>query len=178
MPLNLPRPPKGGRSHDPAAAEWDRFIATLLAELERFGRQEWPAPSFLLSTPSNPTGTTATAGVMAGLAVYFTPRRSGFVEVTIAGSMLNDTNTDGVGVQLRYGTGTAPANGDAPTGSVAGQSQSSFIDTAGNTVGFSIPAALALTAGATYWFDARQNAVTGGTASLANLTVRIIELTA
>ena len=64
----------------------------------------------------NPTVTTSTVGVMMGLAGTITPVTSGAVLIIVAGDSDNATNGSGVTVVLRYGTGAAPANGDALTG--------------------------------------------------------------
>jgi hypothetical protein len=70
-----------------------------------------------VSTPANPTETTSMIGVMMGFAGTVTPTRSGKVMVMMTMQTLigGDTST----VQMRYGTGAAPVNGAALTGTVA-----------------------------------------------------------
>jgi hypothetical protein len=78
----------------------------------------------LQTSALSPAGTTSGTGVMAGLGALgavFTPVKSGTIFVTVSGSLNNNTATGGATVQIRYGTGTAPANGAALTGTVAGQ---------------------------------------------------------
>ena len=72
--------------------------------------------------PSDPTTTTSTAGVMMGLGstVSFTPTRTGKIMIILSGDTDNATNGRGVNIQMRYGTGAAPANGAALTGTTVG----------------------------------------------------------
>ena len=74
-------------------------------------------------SPSNPTGTTSLTGVMMGLAGAITPAVTGKLRFTITGSGNNSTAGDGWIVQLRYGTGAAPANGGALAGATCGQTK-------------------------------------------------------
>jgi len=54
--------------------------------------------------------------VMMGLAISFTPLYSGRVKIIIAGEASNNTAGDGFLIYAAYGTGAAPANGAAATG--------------------------------------------------------------
>lgn len=129
--------------------------------------------------PAAPTGTASTSAVMMGLgsAASITPVRTGRISFTISGQMSNTTINDGATVQLRYGTGTAPINGAAVTGTQGGNSQTFKAASAGDTSGFSIgPIIAGLTVGTPYWFDLALQAVTGGTASVAGLTVTAHEI--
>ena len=133
------------------------------------------------ATPANPTGTTNTTGVMMGLAESITPVRSGKILITISGNMTNGTTTDGAQVQIRTGTGTAPANGAALTGTAQGGLVRMLnpSDTRGGTitVPFSTNAIVSgLVAGTAVWIDAALAAITGGTASIANVSVSVVEL--
>ena len=79
------------------------------------------APIVYLQTVAvNPAGTTALGGVMAGLAGVLTPVGTGKVFVTVTGRLTNNTTNDGVFAQMQYGTGGAPANGAANTGTQVG----------------------------------------------------------
>lgn len=129
--------------------------------------------------PANPTGTTSLTAVMMGLggAASITPTRTGRIQFFISGQMVNNTNNDGATVQLRYGTGAAPANGVAVTGTQAGNSQTFTAAAANGSSGFSIcPIVSGLTIGTPYWFDAALNAVTGGTASITGITISAHEI--
>lgn len=130
-------------------------------------------------TPGNPTGTTSLTAVMMGLggAAAITPVKTGRIAFTISGQMANNTNNDGATVQLRYGTGTAPINGAAVTGTQAGNSQSFTAAAANNSSGFSIsPIVTGLTLGTPVWFDLGLQAATGGTASVTGITISAHEI--
>lgn len=114
--------------------------------------------------PSNPTGTASGAQVMAGLAGTFTPATTGNIVLTVQSSLANSTINDGCLVQIRFGTGGAPANGAAATGTAIGQQQAgtSF---AANALSAStlIAYQTGLVVSTVYWFDLGFAAVTGGT---------------
>lgn len=134
-------------------------------------------PANAFSTPANPTGTTSTTGVMMGLAGAITPKVSGTVKIWIVG----DGNNSGVGddfrVQIRYGTGSAPANAAALTGTTLGglvRGQSS----AGLEL---LPFALlgqvsGLTVATAYWVDVGLRSGSGGTATIANISMLLEEV--
>ncbi len=128
------------------------------------------------SSPSNPTGTTSTTAVMMGLAGAFTPKSTGRVLIMLSGDIKNSTSTDGATVQLAYGTGAAPANAAAATGTTVG-GKPAFVAAANNqTVPFSVQAVVSgLTLGTAIWIDAQVAAVTGGTASIENLSLSVQE---
>ena len=133
-------------------------------------------PSTSVSTPSNPTGTASLTLVHAGLAIAFTPSKTGRVCIVITGQFANSTATDGMEVNGRYGTGAAPANGAAVTGSGSGLATRGGTSDANNSlVPFNVVFWVTLTVGTAYWIDAVFNAVTGGTATLSQLSVSITE---
>lgn len=129
-------------------------------------------------TSATPTGTTSATAVMGGLGGTFaiTPGVTGRVKIEISGQMANSTINDGVTLDLRYGTGTAPANGDAVTGTLAGISQTATSLVAAQRSGFCLQAIVTgLTVGTAYWMDFSQLAVTGGTASAFGVTATAME---
>ena len=130
------------------------------------------------SSPADPSTTTSTTGLMMGLAGSYTPFQSGRVLIMISGDIDNNTVADGSQVQIRYGTGTAPANGAALTGTTAGglvKMTNGVTDTP--RMPFSLNAIVSsLTVGTAYWVDVGLAAVTGGTARIRNLSVSIIEI--
>jgi hypothetical protein len=130
------------------------------------------------STPANPASTTNLTGVMAGLAGSITPVLTGRIFLSISGSAFNNTNNDGCTITPRYGTGTAPTNGAALAGTVAGNSNG--LNTSNGSNDFGAWTAQGLVTGLTlntaYWLDVGQAIVTGGTCSLLNITVIAIEL--
>jgi len=126
--------------------------------------------------PANPAGTTSTTPVMMGLGISFTPLYSGRVKIIIAGEASNNTASDGFSISAAYGTGAAPANGAAATGTVVGNSVSGASAAANALLPFSIVAVITgLTVGTAIWLDMQLSAVTGGTASLSNLSVIVEE---
>lgn len=126
----------------------------------------------LMGTPSNPTGTTSLTGVMMGLGQLFTPGFSTRILVHISGLVANSLINDGYTIQVRYGTGTAPANGDALTGTAIGAAQSGTSLIAADKKGFSLPVIITgLTIATQYWIDISLAAVTAGTATATNISV-------
>lgn len=136
------------------------------------------APARYTATPSNPTGTSNTgAFTMAGLAGSITPTTNGNVYIAINGVTTNSTLADGCQTIIRYGTGAAPTNGAAFTGTSAGSVQYIPIIPATATIPFiNIGYVTGLSVGTAYWLDLGQIAVTGGTCSLLNITVVALEM--
>jgi hypothetical protein len=133
------------------------------------------------STPANPTGTTDTTGKMMGLAASITPAQTGRILVVISGNLSNSTATagDGAKTQIRYGTGSAPANAGALTGTTAGALVSMLLEraTASDPFPFCVNAVIvSLIIGTAYWIDLSLAAITGGTAILTNLSMSAIEI--
>jgi hypothetical protein len=133
-----------------------------------------------VSTPSDPTGTTDTTGKMAGLAVSFTPATTGRVLVTVTGDATNSGATAGQGAkaQIRYGTGSAPANAAALTGTAVGAMVTATLMRAtADLIPISLTAVITgLTLGTAVWLDLQEVALTSGTGQLKNLTVTIVEV--
>ena len=125
---------------------------------------------------ASPTGTTNTGGVMMGLAYGITPLRSGKVLLIVAGSIRNNTAGNGTSVGIRYGTGTAPGNGVALTGTFV-VLLTGFSDTANSQLPFTaIGLATGLTLGTPIWFDLSVAVVGTGTASALNVGATAFEL--
>ena len=130
------------------------------------------------STPANPASTTNLTGVMAGLAGSITPNLTGRIFLSISGTSANNTGNDGCVVTPRYGTGTAPSNGNALTGTVAGNTGGLTASNGANDFSAWTAQGLVtgLMTGTAYWLDVGEAASTGGTCSLSNITVIAIEL--
>jgi len=138
-------------------------------------------PVLTQSTPSNPTGTSNTTGLMMGLNQSITPQITGRLLVIICGNISNGTGTAGNGgkVQIRYGTGSAPANAAALTGTTAGNQVSSVLEraTANDPQCFMCMAIITgLTAATTYWIDVALAAIVAGTTSITNLSFIAMEI--
>jgi hypothetical protein len=132
----------------------------------------------LQATPSDPTGTANTsAGVMmgAGSTCSLTPSYSTRVRFEIIGNLTNTVAGAGTQPELVYGTGGAPSNGAAATGTVLGKRVNFNPPNSNNSAPFNLSGiATGLTAGTAYWFDI--NLVAGaGTASIASLSCNAME---
>lgn len=127
--------------------------------------------------PANPTGTTSLVGVMMGLGGVITPVVSGRVLVVVSGTLLNASAiADGAKTQIYYGTGGAPANGAALTGTAVGGIPQYVASTTLGKVPFSVNAIVAsLTLGTTYWIDLSLAAITGGTAAQTDVSISAME---
>lgn len=133
--------------------------------------------NFVQTSPADPTGTTSTTGVMMGLAIAFTPIKTGCMYVSISASAQNSVSTDGASGIIYFGTGTAPTNGSAITGTQLGNFNQITRFSANSTL---IPISFqgvvsGLTIGTVYWVDIAFRAITGGTANINNLSVSIFE---
>ena len=136
------------------------------------------------SQPANPTGTTNTTGVMMGLG--HSPASIGFkanlgtgaVLVTICGTIFNAGGVgDGAKVAIYAGTGAAPANGAALTGSQYSTYLQYISSTTAGKVPFSITTIITgMTPNTQYWLDLALAAITGGTATVTDIQVSAIEL--
>jgi hypothetical protein len=114
-----------------------------------------------------------------GGTVSFTPNKSGVLVVAFSGSIANSTASDGAQTGIRYGTGTAPTNGAALTGTAAGAKPKvvNNASTAALKVPFSITVVITgLTFGAAYWFDLSLARISGGTATVTDITAAIFEV--
>ena len=143
-----------------------------------WGNGVYAAIGFSVNNPSNPTATTSTTNVMMGLgstAVY-TPAQSGRLLIFGLCNAANSTSGNGINVQIRSGTGSAPSNGASDTGTARG-AQKFFTAPVNNGVtelvmfgGFST------TVGVQIWVDFAVKALTGGTATLSNCSFLFLEL--
>ena len=130
---------------------------------------------------TNPTGTAAgSPGVMMGYGVgnTITPTSSGKILVTIAGTILNSTAAKSSVTQIRYGTGTPPANGAAGTAGTALGAQPFSIDNAANGGGpFCVTGVITGAAiGTALWFDLALWSAAAGTASTWGVSITAVEL--
>lgn len=133
------------------------------------------------SSSTNPTGTSSTTGVMMGKATAFTPKAttgSGNVLINVTGDCFNVTAiADGGKIQIVTGTGTAPANGDALTGTAVGSLVTFIQSTTAEKHPFCLSAVVTgLTLGTAIWIDVSLRALTGGTATVENLTICAVEV--
>lgn len=153
------------------AGKWNAAIATSAATYQ--------------AQPADPTAPDSTAAYkMQGLAGAITPNKTGKVLVIMSGYIIGSTVTAGDGIlyQLSHGTGAAPANLAAITGTQDGAIQKY---TNGNTVvaadiaiPFSIQVVLTgLTLGTAYWLDLAAKAVaTASSCGLKNVSISAVEV--
>ena len=138
----------------------------------------WQTGAVFSALPANPAGTASNSpGVMMGLGATckITPIYSGRIHLAIMGSMLNNTNVGSTFVILRWGTGAAPANGAANTGTAV----TNFVEGTSSVATYALPFSVSapvsgLTAGVQIWFDLVVYANTG-TASVSGLTCNAYE---
>lgn len=170
-------------AHDTAITTNTTGIATNASALSALTTRvtALETPHYVNVQPSNPTTTTSTTGVMAGIGGTFklTPLKSGLVVAMLTGDVYNAVATAGRGatVTARFGTGTAPSNGAALTGTAFTTTISSTRDgTTGNTTPFALIGIFTGTPATAYWIDLAQAAVTSGTAVITNLTCIAFEI--
>jgi len=127
------------------------------------------------ATPASPTGTTGTAMMGLGTSCKLTPTYSGRVLVNFYMTASHSVANGSVQVQMYYGTGTAPANGAAATGTAYG-SLPGFQTYAPAAFGeLSMSAIITgLTPATAYWFDVKVQ-TGGGTGSLTQVTCNGME---
>lgn len=130
------------------------------------------------SSPATTGTSTSTTFTMLGAAGSITPKATGVILIVINGDGRNATAADGYKVQISYGTGSAPTNGAALTGTqVGGAVTCSRAQAAAGQVPFSTNAIVTgLTVGTAYWIDLAFATVVGGTATIADISLSVIEL--
>ena len=133
--------------------------------------------AILMGTPGNPTGTTSTTAVMMGIGTTckITPTVTGRVRITLIGLMTTTVGSDGVQAQLAYGTGTAPANAAAATGTTLGVPTDYF---GVPSTPFTLPGVISsLTLGTQIWIDLQVKVpITGATGTITSITCEAEEI--
>lgn len=137
------------------------------------------------ATPSNPMGTTSATGAMMGLDGSITPVNSGQILIVLSGEVNNSGAGNGANFQIRYGTGTAPGNGIALTGTAVGRLGNMTNDQISGLLAtltpgkkpFSLNSYITgLIVGTAYWIDISLAAIGGGTATVTDVSISIIEV--
>lgn len=130
------------------------------------------------SQPANPTGTTSATAVHMGLAGAITPAASGKVLIVISGDVWNNTTSSGASFLIRYGTGAAPVNGAAQSGTACSAVPRLNVAPAANSkFPFSVQCiATGLSVGTPYWIDLALAAITSGTAAVGDISISAAEL--
>jgi hypothetical protein len=141
-------------------------------------------PAFAQGNPANPTATASQTPtlVMMGIGgtAKITPGSGGKVQLVITGLVFTNTAVVSVTIGGRFGTGTAPTNGAAVTGTRFGVGATDWVTRsalAGVGVPFVLQDLLTLTPGTAYWFDiALSTATAADTAAVTNLVFTAEEI--
>jgi len=129
--------------------------------------------------PSNPTANATVTPLMMGLGTTckITPAFSTRVLFQIQGNILNATAGNGSITALRTGTGTAPANGAAVTGTQQTAVTTHVSSGANTQTEFNhVSIVSGLTAGTAYWFDMQLASSAATSASITSITCQAAEL--
>lgn len=132
-------------------------------------------PGSVNANPANQTGNATSTLKMNGLGAAAAPcvvtlAMSGRVGFTISGRIVQTTTADGVSFKMVYGTGTPPANAAVASGTALTPTTNHTALTGALEEPFSVTGvATGLSLVAT-WFDLQVANVTGGTASVADVT--------
>jgi len=114
--------------------------------------------------------TTSSSLIQVGMKISYTPDTSTIYVSGIAGAQTNIL-TCGVGEQIDYGTGSAPGQGHAQTGTLIGNVVSIIPATTGIQISIPLDGAVSgLIAGTTYWFDIALRALPGGSCGTATFS--------
>ena len=145
-------------------------------------------PGYVSTLSATPTGRSSATLVALGMNTTLRLRLTSRVLVLMSAVVANDTSTDGFTYNLYYGTGAAPANNDAVSGTaicslqtvsaVVTNSLSRPCALTGIVTGLvadSINSLGATVAGTTYWFDVMFSYVTAGTVTFTNVNLQVIE---
>jgi hypothetical protein len=144
-------------------------LNTLLAKIANSGFY-----SAVTATPTAPASTGTYT--MVGLAGKITPSLTGRI-LLLMGGIGGNTNGNGFGAQISYGTGAAPAAAGALAGTQVGPIFTMAALTGNLTEWFDLSAAIAgLTLGTTYWLDLAAAQLTGGTATLTQASITAVEI--
>lgn len=128
------------------------------------------------ASPANPTGTSSGTPVMMGMGgtCTLTPSRYSRIRFSWSG-IYSSSGVFNTGLRFYYGTGTAPANGVAATGTQVGPTQAVSCPAAGQTIPFAMSIIITgLTPSTAYWFDIAANAGSG-TSTLSAINFEAME---
>lgn len=159
----------------------DSLLAGTVLPVANGGTGASVARAYVTNKPNDPAGTTSATLVMMGLgsAWTITPTSTGKTLVIVTGEVTTAVGAVAATVGGRYGTGAAPANAAAVSGTAFGGKADFTTTTAGAGVKapFAVQEILTLTVGTAYWFDlalATANASDAG--SVSNLSISAVEI--
>lgn len=130
----------------------------------------------VIGTSASPANTSSASPVMLGLgsAWTITPLLFTKVMIWVDGLVANNSGSAATPIQLAYGTGVAPVNGAAATGTTLGLQTSAFVGA--TTSYFSRHYIITgLSTGTPYWFDIQFDGG-GHTGTISNVTFTAQEL--
>jgi len=134
----------------------------------------------LQASPANPAGATTGSLTMQGVGgtCTITPSFSTRVHVTVTGRMANSAAAGIAAAALRRGTGTAPVNGAADTGTALGSTSQAFTNTSASELSpFALNGIITgLTVGVAIWIDLAAATGGAGTTTLTNLSCSAFEM--
>jgi hypothetical protein len=137
------------------------------------------APQRGVFQPSSPGGTVSATLVMMGVGstCALTPQGTGQVLINVTGSMQQATAGSNNTIGGRYGTGTAPTNGTAVTGTRFGAATDPNVRPATAAAGypFAFTDLLSLTPGTAYWFDLAVLSGNANSVTLTQISMTIVE---
>jgi len=133
-------------------------------------------PSVSQSSVLNLAAVSGASALMLGFAGSITPMKSGYVMVHISGEYVSSDATGATTFSIRIGTGSAPANGAAATGTVQ-QTLPLIASSTTARIPFSFNKLLvALTFGTTYWIDVSAVNAAAGSVQTFNVSLMAVEL--
>ncbi len=135
-------------------------------------------PQLVNSNSATPTGNISTVAKMMGLAFALTPQVTGRVAIFVGGVALNSTAiASGTNITGKYGTGAAPANAAASTGTTFGVQQHFIGSTTAGQQGFVCMGVVSgLTLNTAIWIDLELVAVTSGGATVKDVQCIAFEI--
>jgi hypothetical protein len=136
-----------------------------------------PTNNFQFFQPSNPAAkTTGMRGL--GSTCKRTPTNSGVFLILFSADVFSANGPDVITIEIRYGTGTAPINGAAATGTVAGKIMTFDTTNSANIkYNFGIAGiASGLTLSTQYWIDLNMASSLAANLSPENFGVTVIEI--
>lgn len=139
------------------------------------GASTWKIAQYYQGGVLNPASLPNGPALMLGLAGAITPSKTGKVMITIAGEYVSGTTTVDTVFVIKTGTGAAPANGAANTGT-AQLTTTRHATHATNRNNFSITVIAALTPGTAYWIDMAAANNGGASTDFFNTTISAIEM--
>ncbi len=138
------------------------------------GQTSWKIAANYQSGILNPAANSGAAPLMCGLAGSILPTKTGRVLINISGEFVSDDTATDTLFSIKTGTGAAPTNGAANTGT-SQQTVSRRASSATLRIPFSFNAMIILTPLTTYWIDLATINNSSGSVQLFNVSISVIE---